>query len=98
MLGMLDEGKPGLFARVFEEKTWIESKISTWSDWTSCGHTCVQSRARSCTATDTDCDNRLIMETQKCPADKMVTTYDGVALDWLDDGYKEFVIILYELF
>jgi len=88
-----DEGKPGLFARVFEEKAWIESKISTWSDWTSCTHTCVQKRARSCTADDTGCDNGLIMETQKCPDDEMVTTYDGVALDWLDDGYKEFVIL-----
>ena len=84
-----EEGKPGLFARIFEEKAWIESKISTWSDWTSCDHTCVQKRARSCTADDTDCNNGLIKETKKCPDNEMVTTYEGVALDWLADGYKE---------
>ena len=87
-----DEGKPGLFARVWEEKTWIESKISEWSDWTSCDHTCVQKRTKSCTAGNTSCNNGLLVETKKCAADDMVTKYDGVNLDWLADGYKEFVI------
>ena len=88
-----DEGKPGLFTRIFEQKAWIESKISTWSDWTSCDHTCVQKRARSCIAGDTDCKNGLIAETKKCPDNEMTTTYEGVSLDWLADGYKEFVIL-----
>ena len=87
------EGKPGLFARVFEEKSWIQEKMSTWSDWTSCDHTCLQKRARSCTAADSGCNNGLIEETQKCPDDEMKTKYEGVALPWLSAGYQETVIL-----
>ena len=83
------EGKPGLFARVYEEKTWIQEKMSHWSGWTSCDHTCLQKRARACTAIDTGCNNGLIVETQKCPDDQMKTKYEDVALPWLAAGYQE---------
>ena len=66
--------------------------MSTWSDWTSCDHTCLQKRARACTTIDSGCNNGLISETQKCPDDEMKTKYEGVALPWLSAGYQETVI------
>ena len=88
-----EEGKPGLFARIYEEKSWIESKIQVWSDWTSCDHTCVQKRAKACSDEDTDCENGLVKQTQKCSDDQMTQTYEGVNLPWLADGYQEAVLI-----
>ena len=66
--------------------------MSTWSDWTSCDHTCLQKRVRACTAIDTGCQNGLIEETQKCPEDEMKTKYEDVNLPWLAAGYQETVI------
>ena len=83
-----DEGKPGVFARVFEAKSWIEEKIQTWSEWTACDHTCKQTRKKSCDSnSDSGCNHGLITDERKCPDDQL-KTYDNVALSWLADGYK----------
>ena len=87
-----EKGKPGLFARIFEEKSWIESKIQIWSDWTSCDHTCVQKRAKVCSDTDLDCENGLVTQTQKCPDDQMAQIYEDVNLPWLANGYQDDVL------
>ena len=78
-----DQREPSVFARIFEQRWWIESKMSTWSNWTPCDHTCWQKRARYC---DSDfefgCQNDIMTEIQVCPNDQKII-YEDVALDWL---------------
>ena len=71
---MLSEkvGKPGLFARIYDEKDWIMKKLTVWSDWTSCDHTCKSTRVRGCGLVDSNetekCENGLVTETDDCKA------------------------------
>ena len=78
------EGKPGVYARIFEQKSWIENVISTWSEWTSCDSWCSQARRRYCKGTELNCYNNMMKETQKCKSN----LYEDVALD----GHEENVI------
>ena len=85
------EGKPGVFTRIYEQTTWINSKLEQWSAWTECDHTCIRRRTKTCTsATESGCQNGLVVETLKC-LDGDLPKYDDVNLSWLPDGYKESV-------
>ena len=85
------EGKPGVFARIYEQTTWINSKLTHWSAWTDCDHTCIQRRTKTCeNAAESGCKNGLVVEDRKCPDDDLIT-YENVNLSWLPDGRKESV-------
>ena len=65
----LEAGKPGLFTRIYNEKAWIQEKLTTWSDWTPCDHTCKSTRVRGCGFVDTseaNCENGLVIEPYTC--------------------------------
>ena len=65
-----EKGKPGLFARIFEEKEWIEGKLSTWSDWSQCDHTCISTRSRTCIDfNQSNCENGLETDFYECTVD-----------------------------
>ena len=62
-------GKPGLFARIYDEKDWINQKLTFWSEWTSCDHTCKSTRVRGCGLVDSseeNCNNGLVIDDYDC--------------------------------
>ena len=64
-------GKPGLFTRVYDNKEWINEKLSTFSDWSKCDHTCQTTRVKGCGLTDADepnCKGGLVTEYDTCKA------------------------------
>ena len=85
-------GKPGLFSRIYDEKDWITEKLSNWSDWSTCDHTCKSSRVRGCDL-DTDssdsCKNGIVIESYDCKASNYTNNqlpgYDDITHD---DGSK----------
>ena len=85
-----EAGKPGLFSRIYDEKTWIENKLKTWSDWSTCDHTCKAKRTRGCGFIDSkepNCEGGLVTETYDCvatnytsnkrPGDEKILQADG---------------------
>ena len=87
----MNQIEPSVYARIFEQKSWIESQISQWSDWTPCDHTCWQKRTRYCVSEfEFGCQNDIKTETRVCPNDQKII-YEDVALDWLPYGEEKVI-------
>ena len=79
-----EAGKPGLFSRIYDEKDWITEKLSNWSDWSTCDHTCKSSRVRGCDLDEEsseNCKNGIVIEPYTCTS----SNYTNNQLPGYDD-------------